>query len=162
MKTTSRGKGCIESKVKTYSTQRKHFSETSASNICRYTVKVENKARKGLAVMSLPLSDIVHGLGRGFFIFRALRLRLTFFLSRGNQFPFKGGGLSTVGTSREDLGLGSLAGYGRSCFCWRARTRVVFLQQAFLRRRLSKHSDQVRRHRVCPLDSSCVGAAMVR
>ena len=86
----------MSSQTETYRSQCKYLPRALAANIFRDAIKVENKLRKRLAVMPLPLPDGIEGLRRRPLVPRAFHLCLSFFISHSDQFPFECTRLSII------------------------------------------------------------------
>lgn len=120
----------------TYSPKSNNLAREFPSNILRDTIEIEDELWKSLAVMSLPLANIIQGIRRRLLALGAFHKRLPFPISRRNELLLKRARVGIIRSTREEPRFGALL-YGGSAP--RGRTGLVFrgIHDLLLRRGLA-------------------------
>lgn len=87
--------------METYSAESNDLARELATNILGDAVEVEHKLRESLSVMSLPLSNSIHGIRGSLFCLDSLHQRLTFLFASCNELLLERTRCGIVGTSRK-------------------------------------------------------------
>lgn len=85
----------------TYSSKCNNLTRELSSNILRDTVEVENELRESLAVMPLPLTNVIQGICRRLLTLGCFYKGLPFPISRGNKFLLECTGVRVVRPASE-------------------------------------------------------------
>lgn len=96
----------------TYSSKCNNLTRELSANILRDTIEIEDKLRESLAVMSLPLTNVIQCIRGWPLALGSLDDRLPFPISRSNELLFKRAGVSVVGSASKEPGLSALLNGG--------------------------------------------------